>query len=99
MGLFKKKEDGKDGTDEKGSFVKVLGTGCAKCVGLENNVKKAMAELGMTQDVEHVTDINRIVSYGVMMTPALVLGKEVVSVGKVLSVAEAAELLKKYKER
>ncbi|MDD1772310.1 MAG: thioredoxin family protein [Methanomassiliicoccales archaeon] len=98
MGLFKKKEDDKDGANEKGSFVKVLGTGCAKCIGLENNVKKAMAELGMAPEVEHVKDINRIVSYGVMMTPALVLGKEVVSVGKVLSVAEAAELLKKYKE-
>jgi len=98
MGLFKKKEDGKDSDDQRGSFVKVLGTGCTKCIGLENNVKKAMAELGMAQEVEHVTDINRIVSYGVMMTPTLVLGKEVVSVGKVLSVAEAAELLKKYKE-
>lgn len=98
MGLFKKKDDGNEATGGKDQFVKVLGTGCAKCIGLENNVKKAMTELGMVPEVEHVTDISRIVSYGVMMTPALVIGKEVVSVGKVLSVAEAVELLKKHRE-
>ena len=97
MGLFKKKEESKAGGHREEAFVKILGTGCAKCNSLESNVKKAMSELGMVHEVEHVADIDRITSYGVMITPALVIGNDVVSVGKVLSVAEAMEILKRYK--
>lgn len=74
--------------------MKVLGTGCAKCRMLEENVRKALDSLGIDKPVGHVTRIEDIVSYGVMSTPALVIGREVVSVGKVLSEEEAVELIK-----
>ena len=77
-----------------GSRVKVLGTGCAKCNTLEENVKEALENLGMDTTIDHVTDFSEIAAYGVMTTPALVVDGKVVSFGKVLSAEEAAEFLK-----
>ncbi len=93
MGLFKNDSKGNDDTN---AFVKVLGTGCLKCVQLENNVKEALKISGKGFDVSHVTDIKEIAKYGVMLTPALVVGKDVVAVGKVLSVEDIVEILNKY---
>lgn len=73
--------------------IKVLGTGCAKCVKLYDNVKAALASAGVQADVEKVTDLTAIMGYGVMSTPALVVDGKVVSAGKLLSVAEIAALL------
>lgn len=53
--------------------------------------------MGLDKGIEHVTEIDRIVSYGVMQTPSLVFGDEVVSVGKVLSVDEVKQLIGKSK--
>jgi len=75
--------------------IKVLGSGCAKCNGLEKSVKEALEESGIDCEIDHVTDFTKIAGYGVMQTPALVIDGKVVSVGKVLSVKEAKEILKK----
>ena len=63
--------------------IKVLGPGCAKCQKTEEVVKEAVAESGVNADVEKVTDIMKIASYGVMGTPAVVIDGEVKSVGKI----------------
>ena len=75
-------------------IVKVLGTGCAKCIQQERAVVKAIENTKADVTVEKVTDINDIIDYGVMMTPSLVIDEKVVSVGKVLSVAEIEKLIK-----
>lgn len=78
--------------------VKVLGSGCAKCKALEEAAKEALAELGMTVEIDHVTDFAKIAAYGVMSTPALVVDGRVVSYGKVLKKQEVIELLKKVRD-
>jgi small redox-active disulfide protein 2 len=73
--------------------IKVLGSGCSKCKKLEENVRKAIAEKGIAAEVEKVTDLKAIMSYGVMMTPALVVDEKVVSSGKLLKGSEIIKLL------
>ncbi|MCA9256384.1 MAG: thioredoxin family protein, partial [Phycisphaerales bacterium] len=51
--------------------IEVLGTGCAKCRLLESAVRANVDRLGVACSIDHVTDINKITEYGVMMTPAL----------------------------
>jgi len=63
--------------------IKVLGPGCAKCEKTEKLVKEAVAEAGITADVEKITDIMKIAGYGVLGTPAVVVDGEVKSVGKI----------------
>jgi len=74
--------------------IKVLGSGCPNCKVLEANTKKALEELKIKADVKKVTDMAKIVGYGVMSTPALVVDEKVVSSGRVLSVEEIKKLLK-----
>lgn len=78
---------------EKG--IKILGSGCAKCEALEENVKKALNEQHVNVTIEHITDFAKIASYGVMTTPALVWDGKVVSYGKVLSVDEVKAIYHK----
>lgn len=73
--------------------IKVLGTGCPKCQKLTDHVKQAVGELGADYKVEKIEDINQIMAYGVMMTPALVVDGEVKLVGKVPSVDDLKKLL------
>jgi len=75
--------------------IKVLGPGCPKCQALEKNVKAAVAELGLNVDVGHVTDINKIMEYGIFMTPGLVVNGVVKVVGKVATKEEIKKLLSK----
>lgn len=75
--------------------IKVLGSGCKRCHDLNEVTKAAVKELGMDIEVEYITDMKKIISYGVMSTPALVINEKVVSMGKVLKTAEVIELLKK----
>jgi len=75
----------------------ILGTGCARCKKLESNVREALTILGITAQVEHVTDIQQIAAYGVMMMPSLVIDGEIVAVGKILSVEELILLLQKVR--
>ena len=75
-------------------IIKILGSGCKKCVTLTENTQAALGDLGLTAEVVKVTDFTAIAAHGVMSTPALVIDDKVVSVGKVLSSAEVAALLK-----
>lgn len=77
----------------EGADVKVLGSGCAKCIALEVATKAALERLGMDPTVDHVTDFAQIAAYGVMTTPALVIDGKVVSLGKVLKTDEIVKLL------
>lgn len=79
--------------------VKVLGSGCAKCNALEEATREALAELGMDTAIDHVTDFTQIAAYGVMTTPALVVGGRVVSCGCVPGQAELREMLREALEK
>lgn len=74
--------------------IQVLGTGCAKCQQLTENAKTAAHELGIEVELEKITDILKIIEYGVMATPALAVNGKVKLVGKVASPAEIRELLR-----
>lgn len=73
--------------------IKVLGTGCSKCTTLYDNVKSAVAELGIDAAVEKEQDIMKIMEYNVMSIPALVVDGSVLSTGKVLTIEEVKKLL------
>jgi small redox-active disulfide protein 2 len=73
--------------------IQILGTGCSKCKQLQANTEQALAELGLDATIEKVQDINQIIEYGVMMTPALVIDGEVKCVGKVASADEIKQAL------
>lgn len=76
-------------------IIKVLGSGCRKCIELADNTRKALAARGQQADIVKVTDFVDIAVYGVMSTPALVIDEKLVSAGKVLSEQEIGELLGK----
>ena len=63
--------------------VKVLGSGCSKCKVLEQRLQALKSEHGLDFDLVKITDLNEIISYGIMMTPGLVIDGEVKSVGTV----------------
>jgi len=73
--------------------LQILGTGCPKCKKLTEHAETAAKELGIEYEIEKVTDINKILEFGVMMTPALAVDGEVKVVGKVPSVEEIKELI------
>lgn len=77
--------------------IKVLGTGCANCKLLESNVRKAVEELGIDDLVSKEEDIVKIMGYGILRTPGLVIDEKVVLSGKIPSVAELKELIQEYK--
>jgi small redox-active disulfide protein 2 len=64
--------------------IKILGTGCPSCQQLEKNTKQALADLKSEANVEKVTEIEEIMSYGVMSVPALVVDGVVLAAGMVL---------------
>ena len=73
--------------------LQILGTGCSKCQKLTENAEAAAKELGLPYELAKVKDINQIMSFGVMMTPALVVDGKVRVAGKVPSVDEIKKLL------
>ena len=73
--------------------IQILGTGCPKCIKLAANAEEAIRRLGLAAEVVKITDLMEITSFGVMMTPALAVDREVKLVGKVASVEELVELL------
>lgn len=73
--------------------IKILGTGCKKCKKLEANAREAVEELGLDAVIEKIEDIQGIMSYKVMSTPALVVDEKVVSAGKLLSAKEIKAFL------
>jgi len=74
-------------------IVKILGSGCNNCRKLEDNTRTALSELGLTAEVEHVTDFGQIAGYGVMKTPGLVVDEEVVVSGRVPTATQVRDLL------
>ena len=74
--------------------LKILGKGCPACQRLEKNVVDAIAELGMEASIEKVTQIDDILSYGVMSTPALVKDGKVLFYGQVPPVIKLKEIIK-----
>ena len=72
---------------------KVLGSGCKSCHALLESAKEAIKTMGVSVEVEYVTDMQRIMEYGVMSMPALVVNENVVSMGKVLKPVEVENLL------
>lgn len=73
-------------------IIKILGSGCPNCKKLHENTELALTELKLEATVEEVRDIDKIIDYGVMKTPALVIDEKVKSSGRVLSVEEIKKL-------
>lgn len=73
--------------------IKVLGAGCKSCRELYENTKEAVKNIGLSIEVEYITDMEKIMGYGVMSMPGLVVNEKVVSMGKVLKVADVEKLL------
>ena len=73
--------------------IQILGPGCPKCRKLAENAKAAVDELGLDAEIIKVTQINEIISFGTMLTPALAIDGEVKVVGKVPSTEELKTLL------
>ena len=71
-------------------IIKILGSGCKKCVALGENAKAAAAAAGKEAEIVKVTDF---AAYGVMSTPGLVVDENVVSTGKVLTAEEIGKLI------
>lgn len=76
--------------------VKVLGSGCKSCHELHENVKQAVKNIGLSVEVEYITDMQKVMEYGVMSMPALVVNEQVVSMGKVLKTAEVEKLFHRF---
>jgi small redox-active disulfide protein 2 len=74
--------------------IQILGTGCPKCAKLAENARAAAEALGIEYEIEKVTDINEIMDFGVMMTPALAVDGEVKVAGKAPSVEELKKLIR-----
>lgn len=75
--------------------IKVLGAGCKSCHEQYEYAKKAVAETGLSVGVEYITDMQKIMEYGIMKMPALIVNEKVIAMGKVLKPAEIVKLLKK----
>jgi len=74
--------------------IKIFGTGCRKCIMLENNVKQAVAQIGGFRQVEKVEDIVKIMEYSILSTPGLVIDDTLISSGKSYSVGQLIAMLK-----
>jgi len=73
--------------------IKILGSGCARCHQLEKTAREVVKELGIDATIEEVKDINKIVEYAVLTTPALVINEELVCAGRVPTKAEVTQLI------
>jgi small redox-active disulfide protein 2 len=74
--------------------IQILGSGCPNCQRLEQNAREAVGQLGVAAAIEKITDSDKILDMGVMMTPALAIDGVVKQSGKVLSVEEVASILR-----
>ena len=73
--------------------IQVLGTGCAKCKALTENVKKAVEMTGVDAKIEKVDDIREIMKFNILMTPGLVIDGKVKAAGRVPSPDEIVKLI------
>lgn len=74
--------------------IKVLGAGCKNCHTFYENTKEAVKSLGLDIEVEYITDMEKVMEYGVMTMPVLVVNEKVAAAGKVLKPKEIEVLLK-----
>ena len=98
MGLFglgKKKEAQEPACacNAQVESIKVLGAGCKSCHEMFENTKAAVKNAGLSVEVEYITDMEKVMGYGVMSMPALVINEKIVSMGKVLKAADVDKLL------
>ena len=75
--------------------IRILGAGCKSCHEQYENAKAAVQALGLKVEVEYITDMEKVMEYGVMSMPAIVVNDQVVSMGKVLKAADVEKLLQK----
>ena len=75
--------------------IKVLGAGCKSCHEQYENAMDAVKAMGIDTEVEYITDMEKVMGYGVMSMPAIVVNEKVVSMGKVLKAADVEKLLHK----
>lgn len=75
--------------------IKVLGAGCKACHEQYENAMAAVKTMGLDLEVEYITDMEKVMGYGVMSMPAIVVNEQVVSMGKVLKAADVEKLLRK----
>lgn len=73
--------------------IEILGTGCAKCHKLDELVRKTVKESGVSAEITKVEDIKKIMAYGVMTKPALVIDGQVKIAGKIPSIEEIKQLI------
>ena len=76
--------------------VKVLGAGCKSCHEQYENAKEAVKNMGLDTRIEYITDMQKVMEYGVMSMPAIVVNEKVVSMGKVLKPAEIEKLFRNF---
>jgi small redox-active disulfide protein 2 len=74
--------------------IKVLGPGCMNCQTLEKRTKEAVKNLNVEAEIEKVTDTKQITSYGIMLTPGLIVDGKIVVQGKVPTVEQIQDILK-----
>lgn len=75
------------------STIKILGTGCPKCKTLEKTTRDAVAEMGLDVEIVKVEDIQKIMQYGIMRTPGLVINEKVVLAGRLPSISEVKNFI------
>lgn len=75
--------------------IEILGSGCSKCKTLEQNAKKAVEESGVTAEIVKVEDITRIIEFGVISTPAIVINGKIMASGRIPNIDEIVSWLKK----
>ena len=78
--------------------IEILGTGCPKCKKLTKLTEEAANELGVSAEIIKITDINKIIDYGVMVTPALVIDGDVMVVGKIPEKEEIKKWIEEVKK-
>lgn len=83
------------GGKSEAASVKVLGAGCKSCHEQFENVKAAVKSMGLSAEVEYITDMEKVMAYGAMSMPAIVVDEKIVSMGKVLKTADVEKLLHK----
>jgi small redox-active disulfide protein 2 len=78
--------------------IEILGTGCPKCKKLTELTEEAINKLGVSAEIIEITDINKIIDYGVMVTPALVIDGDVKVAGKIPEKEEIKKWIEEVKK-
>lgn len=75
--------------------IKVLGAGCKFCHEMYENTKRAVKDMGLSVEVEYITDMEKVMTYGAMSMPVIVVNEKIVSEGVVLKASEVEKLFRK----